>query len=303
MHEKVDVYLPLFVGDYLADTTELIAEEHGAYLLLLMSLWRREGRLPTDPARLAFIARLDFARWESVWSAISRFFELEGDCYIQKRLTREIDRAKARKAAAFENGRKGGLAKAKQTPSEVPSQPPSETVAVSSSSSSSSSEEIRSDPPLPPKGDCLGSCVAPEAFPRRKRKRKGEPVSYEPNFLRLYERYPRKDAKSLALEAWIAVGRPVLEIESRWIWQLADYQKRERDKVPMFATYLNQRRWEDSPPNARVLPISQSRPNADTASICVWHMYKREHQRDTCTPKCRWFEVEATADNRGAAHV
>lgn len=301
MTAKVDVYLPLFVGDYLADTTDLTAEEHGVYLLLLMDLWKRDGRLPTDPVRLARIARLDFARWESVWSTVSRFFELEGGSFIQGRLTREIDRAKARKTAASENGRKGGLAKSKQTGGEPPSKPASETVAVSSSSSPSPSalrllKTEDSDPPLPPKGG--GEVVSAKAKVKANRKRKGSPVEYEPGFLRLYERYPRKDAKSLAFEAWLGAGKPVDEIESRWTWQLADYQKRERDKVPMFATYLNQRRWEDSPPAGRASVFNQPKttPVAPGSSVCEWHMYKRDYQRGTCSSKCRWFEPTEVAN-------
>ncbi len=147
MSAKVDVYLPLFVGDYLSDTTDLTAEEHGVYLLLLMDLWKRGGRLPSDPVRLARVARLDFARWENVWSTVSRFFQVEegaeGRCLIQGRLTRELDKAKARKSAACANGRSGGLAKAKQTASKPLANDlantPSKNVADSTSSSPSSS--------------------------------------------------------------------------------------------------------------------------------------------------------------------
>ena len=61
MAEKVDIFLPLFVADYLADTTDLTTEEHGAYLLLLMASWRNGGTITSDHAKLARIAKLSKA--------------------------------------------------------------------------------------------------------------------------------------------------------------------------------------------------------------------------------------------------
>ena len=50
-------YIPLFVADYLADTSHLSTLEHGAYLLLIMNYWQRGESLPCGDMQLARIAR------------------------------------------------------------------------------------------------------------------------------------------------------------------------------------------------------------------------------------------------------
>jgi uncharacterized protein YdaU (DUF1376 family) len=107
--EKPDAWMPLYVGDYLRDTGDLSLEEHGAYTKLLMHMWGREGRLPMDHVRLARLCQTDPDTWARVWPAIERFFEVSPDrAWIsQRRLLRELEKARRRRADAVEAGRRG----------------------------------------------------------------------------------------------------------------------------------------------------------------------------------------------------
>lgn len=55
-------WMPLYVAEYLADTGHLSAAEHGAYLLLIMHYWQKDG-LPEDERQIARISRLTPAEW------------------------------------------------------------------------------------------------------------------------------------------------------------------------------------------------------------------------------------------------
>jgi uncharacterized protein YdaU (DUF1376 family) len=115
--EKVDAYMPVFVGDYLRDTMHLSLEEHGAYLKLLFVMWGQgHGRLPSDPTRLARMVGCDRAEWDRVWPAIAGYFDLDvaGGFITQGRLVQELEAARQRKRTAAENGRKGGEEKARR---------------------------------------------------------------------------------------------------------------------------------------------------------------------------------------------
>lgn len=98
-------WMPLYVGDYLADTRHLTTEEHGAYMLLIMHYWRTGG-LPNDDARLARIAGLTPEGWSGSRTTLADLFE-EG--WKHKRVDAELAEAERLSNA----GRAGGLASGK----------------------------------------------------------------------------------------------------------------------------------------------------------------------------------------------
>ncbi|MBS4009330.1 MAG: DUF1376 domain-containing protein [Roseovarius sp.] len=85
--------MQFYVGDHLADTLDLTAEEHGAYMFLLCALWRHKARLPNDMAKLARIARVSPKRWGRIWAAIEEYFFVDGDKIGQKRMDKEFKKA------------------------------------------------------------------------------------------------------------------------------------------------------------------------------------------------------------------
>lgn len=102
-------FMNFYVGDYLADTTHLTTVEHGAYLLLLFSMWRAGGKLPREDRKLARLAKLTDADWLEMRDTIMPFFRIRGGTITQKRLTEEaakyrntlVQRSKAGKASAL----------------------------------------------------------------------------------------------------------------------------------------------------------------------------------------------------------
>lgn len=105
-------YFPFYPADYMADTAHLSTEQHGAYMLLLMTAWARGGRLPNEPAKLARIARVSPRRWHIIADDVLEFWEVEGDEIISKRLEREHKKASSKSQKRSDAGKRGAKAKA-----------------------------------------------------------------------------------------------------------------------------------------------------------------------------------------------
>lgn len=91
---KHDIWMPLYIADYLADTMHLHAEQHGAYLLLIMAAWKSGGKLPSDPRALQHIVRMTPQQWARNQPVLQRFFFVTEDFWMHNRVRTELERAK-----------------------------------------------------------------------------------------------------------------------------------------------------------------------------------------------------------------
>lgn len=85
-------YMPLYVADYLGDTTHLTCEQHGAYLKLLMCLWRSDGVLPLDEAKITRMVGVTPARWAKMGADVMAFFQADETTFWSKRLNAELEK-------------------------------------------------------------------------------------------------------------------------------------------------------------------------------------------------------------------
>jgi hypothetical protein len=72
-------FMQLYVADYIGDTLHLTTEQHGAYLLLLMAMWRAGGSLPNDEQKLSRIVGLSPAKWRRISADVLAFFDVADD--------------------------------------------------------------------------------------------------------------------------------------------------------------------------------------------------------------------------------
>jgi uncharacterized protein YdaU (DUF1376 family) len=121
---RTDIWMPVFIGDHLAETMHLNAAQHGGYFLLLMAAWRAGGSLPDSDARLAAIARMSPAEWEQNRDTLAAFFTVADGAWRHESLTDEYERATNNKQKHSASGSKGA-AKRWQTDGPSPSPSPS----------------------------------------------------------------------------------------------------------------------------------------------------------------------------------
>ena len=207
-------FMPLWVSDFVGDTLDLDAKEIGAYMLILMTMWGRDGYLPNDSKKLQRVARCG-RDWPRVWASIRHYFTVEGDKITQNRLLKELQKVASKRQVNAQNGAHGGRAKALKN----------KDLGLANASHSLKQPEPYPEPeentPLPPKGD--------------------------DGFELFWSKVPRKVAKGGARKAFKSALKKASQ--DQITSGMESYAASVKGKDPQFivhpATWLNQERWDD----------------------------------------------------------
>ncbi|WP_222184766.1 YdaU family protein [Geminicoccus harenae] len=237
--------MSFYTDAYLADTTHLTTEEHGAYLLLLFAAWRSPGcSLRGDDTFLARVAKVTPDRWRKrLRPILAPFWRIRDGIWTQKK-----QQSVREKLGAISEKRAKAARQARATKPLVEHEAAPATEEQTAPYPKPNTKTKESPPTVPLPGD---ERVLPE-------------------FEVWWQAHPRKIGRRATLEAY---QRARAEAETDGLlaavkaaaaaWKAEDTQDRF---IPHPANWLEQRRWQDvapsSEPAAPAEPIELARLSA-----------------------------------------
>jgi uncharacterized protein YdaU (DUF1376 family) len=146
MATKVDIWMPLYIADYLSATSRLTTEQHGAYLLLIMDYWKN-GAPPDNDQVLAQITKLSPDAWSNARTMLKAFFQVQDGLWIQHRIESEMVKAQHNKQVNVKRGKAGAEARWKERNAPSIDEASSEVCSADSTSPSPSPTPISKPSP------------------------------------------------------------------------------------------------------------------------------------------------------------
>lgn len=115
MTNRPNSFMPLYTGDWLRSVTHLTPQERDAYMLLVMRYWDTGLPLPNDDGRLARIALISDAEWNTIKVTVKAFFKVTlketMEVLEHSRVESELAKATKRYASRKEVSDKANAAK------------------------------------------------------------------------------------------------------------------------------------------------------------------------------------------------
>ena len=211
-------YTYFYPAEYLNDTQHLTREQHGSYLLLLMSYWQSGKALNNKNGRLAVIAKMTKEQWLEEESIYAEFFDIEDDIWHHGRCEFDLERVRNKSKQASYAGRASAKKK----------------------SEAKSEREInaRSTPVEVPLNETstMNECMN-EGMNKR---------LVQTSFERFWKVYPRRDGKKKAQEAFEkALKAADIEVILEGVNKYIAFLKTTTQATAMAVTWLNGERWND----------------------------------------------------------
>ena len=228
-------------GDYTLRTAHLEPLEDLAYRRLLDLYYLNEGPLAGTPDELARVIRMRQSA-DEVKAVLEEFFQLSEAGWQHSHCDEVIAKYHAKAKQAATNGKAGGRQK-------KPSDNPEETQPVISG--------------LPEKSESKTNQEPETNNHNHNQEDQKHLVTGVTDFDSFWKLYPRKTAKAEAQKAWakLSLDNSLLELITAGLAThiaCADWVKDDGKYIPHASTWLNQRRWEDSPkPAGNVVKINR----------------------------------------------
>jgi uncharacterized protein YdaU (DUF1376 family) len=226
-------YMRLYTGDYQRDTQHLSCSEHGIYLKLLMHCWDQKGPAPLDERRLVGIVNARSGdEIEALRRVLSEFFTKMEDGWYNKRMAEEIAFSDHIAHASSEGGKRS--AEIRQARSNM-------------------RKISRIEGTLKAPSTILeGALVSPSPSPSPKEKTNTRATALHATagFPAFWDAYPKRKGKQAALQAYLKL-QPAEDLQAQILRAVkaaksSDEWKRDNGRyIPLPASYLNGRRWED----------------------------------------------------------
>ena len=244
--------MPMYWDAYLADTTHLSTEEHGAYLLLLAAMWRRNGIVPDDDKDNARIVGMTTAKWRKTKARLDGLIAIADGSITQKKLQKTWEKTQEKIEKNRANGAKGGKAKPKE---------------IKDLSQANASETLKRN----------GSIPEPEPELTVKRDTNVSPKNVGLSFSAFWDVWPNRNSKAAAEKAWKKLSPDDREAAAKacvdWFSAWRNCHPEASPILP--STFLNNRRWEDEAFLSRAAPVP-----AETYSQQAMRMIREEEEAE-----------------------
>lgn len=242
--------MPLWTDAYLGDTVHLTTIEHGAYLLLLMCMWRAKSHtLPDDDKLLARYTKLGPQQWLRIKKAIQPFFRIENGTWSNDRLLDEYATILQQRESRSNTGRANVL---KRYNRDLPTVGLKSSIGIAPTPTliRDSNQHSGNTEPALPKNQNIGKSGTANSL-----------SLFEKKFWPLAIRKVDKPRARKSFNAACKRAPPEIIIEAFRLANLA-WTSWDRQFVPHPSTWLTGDRWQDEPPEPRSKPNGRQQPES-----------------------------------------